>query len=62
VIERGLAVEFREMKDNDYRSENVLPVLSKICVALKETTANKSISERFWSQLSQAILTALKAT
>ena len=34
VIERGLAVEFREMKDNDYRSDNVLPVLSKICVAL----------------------------
>jgi len=34
IIERGFAAEFREMKDNDYRSENVLPVLSKICVAL----------------------------
>ena len=57
-----MTAEFRLMKDNDYRSENVLPVLSKVCVALKETKLREGIvSERFWSALSQAILSALKA-
>ena len=63
VVEKRMAMEMREMREDKYASEKCLPMLSTMCLILTQEVAEARggdlISERFWVQLSQAILMSL---
>ena len=65
VVEKRMAMEMREMREDKYASEKCLPMLSTMCLILTQEVAEARggdlISERFWVQLSQAILMSLQA-
>ena len=53
VVEQRMGMELREMRDDKYKSEQCLSMLSTMCLILNaEVAAANLISERFWVQLS----------